>query len=150
MAAWTEYQRASVRRWLGYGALYLQADPRLETAMTTVLAVSDGGTRPDSSTQQMIIGWLTLLDGQPGAGSAPAAASIEGQWLATLPVMFVGSADNGSAKTDAIRGLFGLFKVGRLYVRNICFALGFTAPLHDIFSSSGPANESHIRQPANW
>lgn len=145
MAAWTEAQRVSVRKWLGYGNIFLQADARLETALNAVLATTDGGTRPDSSAQTAIIGYITFLD-----------QTLEPQMQGLVPSFQVKSADGdqkGSAvELDAIRGLIGLNKLGRMYVRLICYSLGFTRPLRDVFSANSASNEeiSNVREPDRW
>lgn len=151
MAAWTEYQRMSVARWLGYGAVFRQADPRLDAALNSILATSDGGTRPDNSAQLMITGWLKQLDGQPGAGQDPTATSIEGRIIALRVQAQVGTADE--VKIDPFRGMKHIQKEGRFYVRAIYRMLGFTSPLYDVFSDASGPNESgedNMRQPPNW
>lgn len=146
MAAWTEAQRVSARKWLGFGNVFLQADPRFETAMNAVLAVADGGTRPDNSAQLAILGYLAFLD---GGTIPPAAGSLEAQWQALLIQLAVGEAD-GEAKIDAIRALAGVAKIGRFYVRLICYSLGFEKPLVDVFAANPAFNEDVIRKPPNW
>lgn len=47
--AWTEADRVQIRGYLGYSSQFLQADPRLENAMTNAQAIADGGTRPNPS-----------------------------------------------------------------------------------------------------
>jgi hypothetical protein len=59
--AWTESDRAILRHYLGFSALFLQADPRLELAITSVQSKADGGVRPDDSTERLIRGWLAQL-----------------------------------------------------------------------------------------
>ena len=149
MAAWTEAQRVSVRKWLGFGNQFIQADPRLEIALDAILALADGGVRPDNSAQLAIIGYLTQLDGQPGPGQPPTSSSIEGQWLAQLQMLAVGEAD-GETKLDALRALTGIARIGRFYVRQICFSLGFQKPLVDVFASNPVFNEAIMRTPENW
>lgn len=149
MATWTEAQRVSVRKWLGFGNQFLQADPRLEIALDAILAIADGGTRPDNSAQLAIIGYLTLLDGQPGIGQPPTATSIEGQWLQQLQMLPVGEAD-GETKLDASRALPGVARIGRFYVRQICYSLGFKKPLVDVFAQNPVFNEDVMRTPKDW
>ena len=59
--AWAEADRAVIRHYLGFSALFLQADPRLEAAIGAVQSLADGGTRPDNSTELQIRGWLAKL-----------------------------------------------------------------------------------------
>ena len=74
----TESDRVQIRKYLGYSALFLQLDPRLESAISTIQSVADGGTRPDSSSEdyarQLIASCqdvdtkLTNLDSMMGMG----------------------------------------------------------------------------------
>lgn len=57
----TESDRATLRHYLGFSALFLQADPRLDLAISSVQSRADGGTRPDDSTERLIRGWLAQL-----------------------------------------------------------------------------------------
>lgn len=60
--AFTEAERVKIRKYLGFSAIYLQAEPRLENAITAVQSTADGGTRPDSSTETAIREQLGILD----------------------------------------------------------------------------------------
>lgn len=124
MAAWTEAERANIRHYLGFSAIFLQADPRLETAMTSVLAVADGGTRPDSSTQTQIQGWLTKL--------ATVDQRLEDLWIQAQ------ATGVDEVKVNPAVGMSLLRKEGRRLVNNISRALS-TTPRADIYSSA-PAN----------
>ena len=124
MAAWLESERAQVRHALGYSAIFLQAEPRLEYALTAVLAVTDGGTRPDNSTQVQIQGWLADV------------ATLETNLKALWPLAAGGQIDEITA--DIPRATALLRMEGRRIVTYISKALA-TAPRADIFSST-PVN----------
>lgn len=117
-----ESDRVKIRRWLGFAGIFTQADPRLENAITSIQSVSDGGTRPDNSTETAVKSYLTKLDG------------IETQWmlLTTEGGMQGGKIDELSI--DPLRGLEGLKKIGRMYVGFIADAVS-TRPRRDVFSS---------------
>ena len=132
MAKWTEAERVQIRRWLGFPAIYTQAEPRLETALDAVLAIgADGGTRPDNSTQVAIQGWLTQL------------AAIETQWLTYLKQMQASEVAKGAVKIDALRGLAGLKQIGRMYVGHMADALGLTKIPRDVFTAPDVGGGSH-------
>jgi len=124
MAAWTESQRAQVRHALGFGGLYVQLFPMLENALTSVLAVADGGSREDDSTQQQIIGWLADI------------LSLEGKMKGLWDAIIVGKVD-GDTELDAARALHMMRSEGRRLVNYIASALA-TYPKRDIFSRSQP------------
>lgn len=117
----TESDRVKIRRWLGFSAIFLQADPRLEAAISAVQATADGGTRPDDSSVLAVLSYLTKLDG------------IESQWmqLTTEGGMQAGKVDE--LGVDPLRGLQGLKQVGRMYVGYIADVFD-TRPRRDVFS----------------
>lgn len=123
MAAWTEAERANLRHYLGFSAIFLQADPRLENAITSVLAVADGGTRPDSATQVQIQGWLSDL--------ATVDLRLKDLWI-QAPASQV-----DEVKVNPAVGIALLRKEGRRMVNNIARALS-TRPRADIYSSASP------------
>jgi hypothetical protein len=121
--AWTETDRATIRSYLGFPALFLQADPRLEVAITSVQAKAEGGVRPDNSTEVQIRGWLGQL--------AKIESRLEELWdeAEALKVDELG--------IDPMRALALLRAEGRRLVGRIARALG-TAPRHDVFSGAEP------------
>jgi hypothetical protein len=121
--AWTEADRAILRSYLGFPALFLQADPRLELAMTSVLSLADHGTRPDNSTELQIRGWLAQL--------ATIEARLESLWdeAEALKVDELG--------VDPMRAMMLLRAEGRRLVGRIARALG-TSPRYDVFSGAEP------------
>lgn len=121
--AWTEADRATIRSYLGFPALFLQADPRLEAAMTAVQSEADGGVRPDGSTELQIRGWLTQL--------AAIETRLESLWdeAEALKVDELG--------VDPMRAVALLRSEGRRIVGRLARALG-TSPRHDVFSGAEP------------
>lgn len=121
--AWNESDRATLRSYLGFPALFLQADPRLESAMTSVQSEADGGTRPDASTELQIRRWLAQL--------ATIESRLEQLWdeAEALKVEELG--------VDPMRAMVLLRSEGRRIVGRIARALG-TAPRHDVFSGAQP------------
>lgn len=123
MAAWTEAEKANLRHYLGFSALFLQADPRLENAIASVLAVADGGTRPDSATQVQIQGWLTKL--------STVDQRLEDLWIQAQ------AQGVDEVKVSPAVGMSLLRKEGRRLVNNVARALA-TRPRADIYSSASP------------
>src|ERR1035438_174575 len=55
--AYSELDRTYIRHFVGYGAIFLQAEPRLENAITATQSITDAiskGSRPDSSTENYL------------------------------------------------------------------------------------------------
>lgn len=135
-----ESDRVKIRRWLGFSAIFLQADPRLENAITSTQSLADGGSRPDDTTVIAIKDYLTKL------------TNIETQWvlLTTEGGMQGGTIDE--LKIDPLRGLAGLKQVGRMYVGFIADALA-TKPHRDVFSAPkllGVGEDSIVFDDRNW
>ena len=112
-----------MRHYLGFGALFHQADPRLENALSAVQSSADGGTRPDDSTEKQIRNWLAQL--------ARIEARLEELWdeAEALKVDELG--------IDPMRALALLRSEGRRIVGAIARALS-TSPRHDVFSAAEP------------
>ena len=117
-----ESDRLKIRKWLGFSAIFIQADPRLETAISSVQAISDGGTRPDNSTELAIKDYLTKLD------------SIEAQWILLIGEGGMQAGKVEDLSIDPLRGLEGLKRVGRIYVGFMCDCLS-TRPRRDVFTA---------------
>lgn len=119
----TESDRVSLRGYLGYSALFLQADPRLELAITTVQSIADGGTRPDSTTETAIKAIVTQLQ------------TLETR-LSDLWIQMQATAVD-EVKVSPLRGMMGLRMEGRRLVHKLARHLD-TAPRSDVFSSVEP------------
>lgn len=86
--AYAELDKQYVRKYVGYGATWLQAEPRLENAILATQSVADGGGRPDSSTENYIKGLIYGTAAVTGNGVTPG-----------------GTAQNVTFAQPAIRGL---------------------------------------------
>lgn len=117
-----ESDRVQIRRWLGFSGIFLQADPRLENAITSVQATADGGTRADDSTVVAIKDYLEKLSG------------VETEWMKLTVEGGMQGGQIDELKIDPLRGLQGLKQIGRMYVGFICDALS-TRPHRDVFTS---------------
>jgi hypothetical protein len=117
--AFTETNRVAIRKALGFAAIYIQADPQLENAITAVQSTADGGTRPDSSTETAILAYLTSL-----AAIDAILESAQG-CLGTIQV--------DDVKMDSARGEAILKGRARRLVGHIGHALS-TVPRYDVYS----------------
>ncbi len=116
--AWTEADRVKIRNALGFGAIFLQAYPMLENAITSVQAISDGGTRPDNSTELFARQLLTELD------------EVFAQMRALRNKTHAAQVDE--LKVDVLRGLAGLRREGRSIVKRLAIVFA-TDPKSDVF-----------------
>ena len=119
---WSQQERAWWRHFLGFAAIFKQADPRLEDALTAIQSISDGGSQPDSTSED----YGRVLIQQ----ALTVEASLQNLWVQ----MQVGSSD-GKTKIDAARGMQGLRMEGRRIVNGLS-AIISTNPRRDIFSGS--------------
>lgn len=121
--AFTETERVQIRRWLGFPALFLQQNPRLESAMTAVQSIADGGARPDSTTEVAIRGYLATL------------ATYEARWADMREAFEASKTDE--LVTDHARAQMMLERTMRIYVGHIGDALD-TSPARDVFTPKSP------------
>ena len=128
MTAFLESDRVQIRQYLGYSGLWLQADPRLESAITNIQAISDGGTRPDNSTQVLALAIVATLQ-----GIDTRLSRLAGQVGTTA--ITAGGAGGGSARIDTVRETARLNSEGRKYVHRLARILD-TEPRADVFSAA--------------
>lgn len=121
--AFTETDRTKIRHALGFAAIFLQAEPILESAISSVQSVADGGTRPDNSTELQIKAWLVDID--------TVETQLKKLWGKAIAV------DVEGLKVDAARAMGVLRMEGRRLVNAISTALS-TTPRRDVFSSAPP------------
>jgi hypothetical protein len=107
--AYTEADRVQIRRYLGVASLYLQADPRLESAITASQSIADGGTRPDSSLETQIKADLA------------ACAAVDAAIAATRQTM--GATKVEEISLDTVREVALRKQEGAMYVGRIARAL---------------------------
>lgn len=116
MTAFTDDQRAQVRKYLGYSRLFINSNPILESAMTAVEQLNDGG-----STFTAIVNVLVQL------------AAVEAQISSNMLTMIAGgSAIDGELTYDPIRGDYSLRRVGQALINQIAIPLA-TSPVVSYF-----------------
>lgn len=132
----TESDRVEIRRYLGFGDLYLQQDPRLENAITSAQSVSvQGGTRPTDDAANAIKGVLygrTTVNGGKIEGLQDIEARISA--LSSQAGALQAGGDRG-AKLDSAREHARLNARGRQLVHQLARMLD-TYPRSDIFSAA--------------
>ena len=151
---YSELDRTWIRHFAGFSAIFLQAYPRLEAAITASQSIADGGSRPDSSGENMVKGYCYGFAAVSGAqsGVTPGGAAqnvtfampaqrgliqIEAS-IATLDVMLGASEVNsGEAKVDPARETMRLRLEGRRLAYAMCRMLGMKRPRVNVFSASG-------------
>lgn len=155
--SFNETDRTWIRHFAGFSAIFGQADPRLESAITAIQSVSDGGSRPDSSGENYIkaciYGQAGVTGGSTGVTIGGAAQnvtfnvpSVRGliQIEANIAQLdaFMGAtqADGGDTKVDAGRETIRLRLEGRRVAYAMCRMLGMKRPRVNVFSGSGDMN----------
>jgi hypothetical protein len=118
--AFLESDRVQIRQYLGFGALFLQLDNRLESAINSIQSIADGGTRPDSSSEVALKAIVTKLQ---AVDSAIDALSVQ-----------QGAHEVDEIKLDSARETLRLRMVGRQYVGRLARMLD-TAPRSDCFAT---------------
>lgn len=123
--AFTEADRAQIRQYVGWTAIFQQAQPLLESAITTLQAKADGGNMVDNSTELLVKGLITQLQ-------AVDAKLFQIDCLGTNQV--------GNIQQDNIRARMVVQQYGRMLVGRLCTVLSLEGPISDCFSSlpSGP------------
>jgi hypothetical protein len=119
----TQLDRSNIRHFLGYGAIFKQADLRLENAMTAIQSETDGGSQPDSTSEnaaRAIVADLQTVE-----------CMLKAQWQSFA----VGRADK--VRIDAVRAMGALRMEGRRLVTGLSSVLA-TSPRRDAFASTQP------------
>lgn len=120
-----EADRVQIRQYLGYSDTYLQADPRLESAITNVQSIADGGTRPDNSTELLVKSIVVKLQ-----NIDLAIDRLDDQQ---------GGVAVGTIRVDSARELGRLRMKGRMYAHRL--ARVFDTAVHfDAFGSQPPTD----------
>lgn len=114
----TEAERVQLRYYLGFSRLWLHIDSRLESQMTTVQAIADGGSFPDSSTEDFIRARLADL--------AELETDLKALWTQAQAL------DADGLKIDVARAVRTLYGEGRRLVGAIADALDIT-PRRSVF-----------------
>lgn len=148
--AYSELDRTYIRRYIGYGAVYVQSEPRLETAITSTQSIADGGSRPDSSVENYVKGLVygtaavvgpavtpggttqNLAFSQPTVGGLLGIEqNLQAMWGFTFAA---GKLDDSTI--DTARGAAQLRKEGRRLCHALARILGMRGVRADIFSAS--------------
>lgn len=152
--AYAEVDYVWVRHFVGYGAVWIQAEPRLDNALKATQSVADGGGRPDASTENYIKGLIYGTAAVTGTqtGVVPGAVSTTGVVFATPAArglitiestiaqqdVFLGAmkADGGEVEIDPAREMKRLRMEGRRLCHALARMLGMKGVRADVFSSS--------------
>jgi hypothetical protein len=150
--SYAEVDRSWIRRYVGYGAIFMQAEPRLENAITATQSQADGGARPDSSTENnikgIIYGFAAVVGTQTGV--TPGPASTTGITFATpaLPGLItiesniatmtslLGTTHVDEVEVDGARETARLRQEGARLCHQLARMLGMKGVRANIFSSA--------------
>jgi hypothetical protein len=153
--AYSEVDRVWIRHFLGFSAIFTQADPRLENAVTATQSLADGGVRPDASTENyikaVIYGVAAVAGTQAGVVVGPASTTgvtfqvpasrglIQIEANIALQDQFLGTSevDGKEIQIDPAREIKRLRVEGRRLVNHLARMLA-THPRADIFSNVAP------------
>jgi hypothetical protein len=119
--AFTEADRVQIRQYVGWSAIFLQFQPLLESAITTIQSIADGGIRIDNSTELLVKSLLTQLQ-------AVDSSLLNFDCLGTNQV--------GNIQQDNIRARMVVMQWGRVLVGRLCTVLSLEGPIADCYSSS--------------
>jgi hypothetical protein len=145
---YSEQDRVQIRRFLGFGAIFKQADPRVENAITSTQSEADGGSQPDSSSENEIKGLIYGTTGTTGTAVTPGGTAqnvafsqpalpglltIE-QQLAGMWGFTFAAGKQDDATVDTYRAMIQLRSEGRRMVRALARHLGMKGPRIDMFA----------------
>ena len=136
--AFAEYDRVQIRHFLGYGATWLQAFPLVENAITAVQSVSDGGSRPDSSTETWIKALIYGAAAQVGPPALPAVrglVTIEASIANQDTLIGVTQAGKGAATLGPLQETARLKSEGRRLCKQLARMLGMKRVIADVFGT---------------
>ena len=126
--------RVQIRTYLGYAEMWLQADPRLESAITQIQSRANGGDRPDDSAENQLR--LLIQKCQDVDQKLDALDDMQG----------IGRMDDASF--NPVREDARLRRKGRMYVYRMAKLLD-TEPRGDVFGTS-PAQGEDLRATAAY
>ena len=121
--AFTELERANIRKYLGFPSLFKQFQPRLENAMNSVQSVADGGQMPTADTENNIRLVLTQL------------ANVDTQLVNMQGLLFVVDAGSDKVSINPTKAMFMLKIEGRRIISQLSIPLGCKA-LSDYYGST--------------
>ena len=124
--SYAEADRVWIRRYVGYGAIFLQAEPRLENAITAVTGgVSGVAPGPTSTTGATF-----------NTPSLRGLVQIEATIAQQDALLGASSVDGGEAKVDPVRETARLRMEGRRLCHQLARMLGMRGVRADMFSRS--------------
>lgn len=156
---YSELDRTYVRKYVGFGAIFLQAEPRLENAITATQSVADGGARPDASTENYVKGIVYGTAAVTGSqsGVTPGPTSTTGVTFAQPALRgllqiesniarldsFLGalSVDEDATRVDTFRETVRLRIEGRRLANQLARMLGMRGVRADVFSPGTPITD---------
>lgn len=118
---WTEDERTSVRKYLGYSSLFTTMETRVDSAMTSVQAKADGGVLATDSVQVQMRAALATL------------ASIDAKIQSYYCSLNVIEAGAERVKIDSTKAIFMLRSEGRKTIAQLAIPLG-TVIMRDYYS----------------
>jgi len=121
--AFTEADRVQIRQYVGWTAIFLQAQPLLESAITTIQAKADGGNMVDNSTELLVKGLIIQLQ------------AVDAK---LFQIDCLGANQVGNIQQDNIRARMVVQQYGRMLVGRLCTVLSLEGPISDCFSSLPP------------
>lgn len=119
--AFTEADRVQIRQYVGWTAIFKQAQPLLESAITTIQGPPDGQA-VDNSTELLVKSYLVQLQ------------AVDTK-LFNLDCL--GTNQVGNIRQDNIRARMVVMQWGRVLVGRLCTVLSLEGPISDCFSA-GP------------
>lgn len=120
--AFSEIHRVQIRRWLGYSTLNFATDISLESVITAIQSIADGGSKPDNSSELAVLSYLASLTALNTKLDELAIEEIEADTV-------------DEVKIDAARGSLAVRSRMRLYVGHISDVLS-VRPRRDVLSAT--------------
>lgn len=140
--AFTEFQRDQIRSYLGFPRLYISANPFLESAITSIQPISEGGSSPDASIENAVIAAINQVADVDGY-----IQSLEAQLINLAVTEVPVSLSNGATmKQDYARAIFILKRQGTDVIQKFAIRLG-VQPIRPYFYSDGLGGGSAYANP---
>ncbi|SRR6266404_4020015 len=149
--AYTETDRAWIRRYMGTGAIFLQAVPLIESAVSATQSIAENGSRPDSSEENHIKGIVYGFAAVVGVDGVPQGGAVQNVAFSTPAIrglitieasiaqqdIFLGTLEAvGEAKLDAFREMIRLRSEGKRLAYSLAHKLGMKRPISNVFASN--------------
>lgn len=138
----SEFERDEIRSYLGFPRLYISANPFLESAITTIQPISEGGSAPDSSIENAVRAALQAIAAIDGYITQLGQQTIN---LAVYEVP-VSLSNGATLKQDYRLALNTLRREGTNQIMKISIRLG-VQPLRPYFYSDGLGAGSQYANP---